>query len=167
DLSYFRGFLTMPSALLLTQTANLDNMGGTISSMFSNKDFLLFVDFILMGIFVFFTRKSYTRVQKRAPISFIVILLASILYIGYVPFNLHVLKNEDVKNGYIFSNYDPTNTARYFSPIGYHIFDIFNVYKDSKPYKLTNEEKAQIDNFFSQKENLPDNEYAGMLEGKN
>ena len=35
DLGYFRGFLTMPSALLLTQTANLDNMGGTISSMFS------------------------------------------------------------------------------------------------------------------------------------
>ena len=75
DLGYFRGFLTMPSALLLTQTANLDNMGGTISSMFSNKDFLLFIDFIILGIFAFFTRKSYTRVKRRAPITFIVILL--------------------------------------------------------------------------------------------
>ena len=167
DLGYFRGFLTMPSALLLTQTANLDNMGGTISSMFSNMDFLLLIDFVVLGIFVFFTRKSYTKVKRRAPISFLVILIYSILFIAYVPFNLHILKNEDVKNGYLFSNYDPTNTARYFSPIGYHIFDVYNVYKDSKPYELTEEETAQINEFFAQKENLPDNEYAGMLEGKN
>lgn len=167
DLGYFRGFLTMPSALLLTQTANLDNMGGTISSMFSNMDFLLLVDFIILGIFVFFTRKSYTKSKRRAPISFLVILISSIVFIAYVPFNLHILKNEDVKNGYLFSNYDPTNTAMYFSPIGYHIFDIYNVYKDSKPYELTEEDTAQINEFFAQKENLPDNEYAGMLEGKN
>ena len=167
DLGYFRGFLTMPSALLLTQTANLDNMGGTISSMFSNKDFLLFIDFIILGIFAFFTRKSYTRVKRRAPITFIVILLSSIIYIGYVPLNLYVLKNEDVKNGYIFSNYDPTNTARYFSPVGYHIFDLYNVYKDSMPYDLTTEEKSQIDEFFSKKEDLPNNQYAGIFEGKN
>lgn len=167
DLGYFRGFLTMPSALLLTQTANLDNMGGTISSMFSNMDFLLLVDFIILVIFVFFTRKSYTKSKRRAPISFLVILISSIVFIAYVPFNLHILKNEDVKNGYLFSNYDPTNTAMYFSPIGYHIFDIYNVYKDSKPYELTEEDTAQINEFFAQKENLPDNEYAGMLEGKN
>ena len=167
DLGYFRGFLTMPSALLLTQTANLDNMGGTISSMFSNMDFLLLVDFIILVIFVFFTRKSYTKSKRRAPISFLVILISSIVFIAYVPFNLHILKNEDVKNGYLFSNYDPTNTAMYFSPIGYHIFDIYNVYKDSKPYELTEEDTAQINEFFAQKENLPDNKYAGMLEGKN
>ena len=59
DVTYFRGFYTMPSALLLTQTANLDNMGGTIMSMFSNMDFLFILDFIVLGIFVFFTRKSY------------------------------------------------------------------------------------------------------------
>ena len=167
DLGYFRGFLTMPSVLLLTQTANLDNMGGTISSMFTNLDFLLVLDFIVLAIFVFLTRKSYTRVKRRAPISFAIILLSSIIYIAYVPFNLNILKNEDVKNGYIFSNYDPTNTARYFSPIGYHVFDVYNVYKDSKPYELTEEDKSVINEFFNEKENLPDNQYAGLLEGKN
>lgn len=167
DVTYFRGFYTMPSALLLTQTANLDNMGGTIMSMFSNMDFLFILDFIILGIFVFFTRKSYTTVKRRAPISFLVILISSIVFIAYVPFNLHILKNEDVKNGYIFSNYDPTNTARYFSPLGYHIFDSYNVYQDSKPYELENEDRSQIDEFYASKENLPDNEYAGLLEGKN
>lgn len=167
DVTYFRGFYTMPSALLLTQTANLDNMGGTIMSMFSNMDFLFILDFIVLGIFVFFTRKSYTTVKRRAPISFLVIFISSIVFIAYVPFNLHILKNEDVKNGYIFSNYDPTNTARYFSPLGYHIFDAYNVYQDSKPYELEAEDKSQIDKFYASKENLPDNEYAGLLEGKN
>lgn len=167
DVTYFRGFYTMPSALLLTQTANLDNMGGTIMSMFSNMDFLFILDFIILGIFVFFTRKSYTTVKRRAPISFLVILISSIVFIAYVPFNLHILKNEDVKNGYIFSNYDPTNTARYFSPLGYHIFDAYNVYQDSKPYELEDEDRSQIDKFYASKENLPDNEYAGLLEGKN
>ena len=167
DLGYFRGFLTMPSALLLTQTANLDNMGGPISSMFSKLDFLLLIDFIILAIYVFFTRKSYTNVKRRAPLTFIVMILSSILFIAYVPFNLHILKNEDVKNGYIFSNYDPTNTARYFSPIGYHIFDVYNVYKDSKPYELTEEETTKINEFFQAKENLEDNKYAGMLKGKN
>lgn len=167
DVTYFRGFYTMPSALLLTQTANLDNMGGTIMSMFSSMDFLFILDFIILGIFVFFTRKSYTTVKRRAPISFLVIFISSIVFIAYVPFNLHILKNEDVKNGYIFSNYDPTNTARYFSPLGYHIFDAYNVYQDSKPYELEAEDKSQIDKFYASKENLPDNEYAGLLEGKN
>lgn len=167
DVTYFRGFYTMPSALLLTQTANLDNMGGTIMSMFSSMDFLFILDFIILGIFVFFTRKSYTTVKRRAPISFLVIFISSIVFIAYVPFNLHILKNEDVKNGYIFSNYDPTNTARYFSPLGYHLFDAYNVYQDSKPYELEAEDKNQIDKFYASKENLPDNEYAGLLEGKN
>ena len=167
DVTYFRGFYTMPSALLLTQTANLDNMGGTIMSMFSNMDFLFILDFIVLGIFVFFTRKSYTTVKRRAPISFLIIFISSIVFIAYVPFNLHILKNEDVKNGYIFSNYDPTNTARYFSPLGYHIFDAYNVYQDSKPYELEAEDQSQIDKFYASKENLPDNEYAGLLEGKN
>lgn len=167
DLCYFRGFLTMPSIMLLSQTANLDNMGSTIFSMFSNKDYLLVLDFIILGIYVFLTRKTYTRTKRRSPITFAILFLGSILYIAYVPFNLYVLKNENVSNGYIFSNYDPTNTARYFSSIGYHVFDVYHVYKDSQPYTLTLEEKEQINEFYSKKENLPDNEYAGIFKGKN
>ncbi|ASW44104.1 LTA synthase family protein [Clostridium isatidis] len=167
DLAYFRGFQTLPSILLITQMANLDNMGGTISSMFSNKDFLLFIDFILLGLFVFFTRNSYRKLKRRAPISFAVIFILSVFYIQYVPINIYVFNNEDVKNGYLFSNYDPTDTARYFSSVGYHIFDLINTYKDSKPYKLTDDDKNQINQFFNEKEKLENNEYAGIFKGKN
>ncbi|MGL5353486.1 MAG: LTA synthase family protein [Clostridium sp.] len=168
DVGYFRGFLTMPSALLLTQTSNMDNMGSTILSMFSGYDALFLIDFVILGIYVFFTRKLITKVKRRAPIGFAIAIIVSVCYIGYVPFNLNVLKNDDVKNGWIFSNYDPTNTAKFFSPIGYHAFDLYTVYKDSKPYELTSDEKTQVDTFFEKKqENLPANEYAGMFKDKN
>ncbi|WP_024614004.1 LTA synthase family protein [Clostridium sp. Ade.TY] len=168
DITYFRGFLTVPSVLILTQTANLDNMSGSIFSMFSNYDFLFLIDFVVLGIYVFFTRKSYVRVQKRAIKSFLLTLILPIIFILYVPFNLYVLGNKDVKNAYLFDNYDPTNTVKYFSSVGYHIIDAINVYKDSKPYKLTEEDKTQINDYYNFKnENLPNNKYYGMYKGKN
>ncbi|MBB6714157.1 LTA synthase family protein [Clostridium gasigenes] len=168
DLGYFRGFLTLPSALLLTQTSNMDNMGATILSMFSKYDVLFFIDFIIMGLFLFFNKKLIAKVKRRAPISFVISIIITVLYIGYVPFNLYILHNEEVENAWIFSNYDPTNTAKFFSPVGYHAFDLYTVYRDSKPYELTKEEQLEIDNFFKNKqENLPDNKYAGMFKDKN
>ncbi|MGL4849173.1 MAG: LTA synthase family protein [Clostridium sp.] len=168
DLCYFRGFLTMPSILLLSQTANLDNLSGTILSLFSVQDLYLFVDLIIMAVFVFFTRKSYVKRQKRALKTFVVTLILPLIFIAYVPFNLYVLGNKDVRNAYFFDNYDPINTAKYFSPIGYHIMDAINVYKDSKPYELTAEDKTNVDAYYKFKnENLKNNEYFGMAKGKN
>lgn len=168
DLGYFRGFLTMPSALILTQTSNMDNMGSVILSMFSKYDFLFFIDFIILGVFVFFNKSLITKVKRRAPITFIASIAITVFYIGYIPFNLFVLENKEVKNAWLFDNYDPTNTAKFFSPIGYHVFDLYNVYKDSKPYELSTEDKTEVDTFFKAKqENLQDNEYAGIFKGKN
>lgn len=168
DVAYFRGFLTMPSILLLTQTANLDNMGGSILSMFSPLDILFLLDIIILGIYVFFTRKSYSVKPKRAIKTFLLSLIIPLIYVVYIPFNIHVLKNEDVSGAYLFDGYDPTNTARYFSSIGYHIIDMYTVYNDSKAYELTDEDKAQIDEYYKWKqENLPDNEYAGISKNKN
>ncbi|NSA16601.1 phosphoglycerol transferase MdoB-like AlkP superfamily enzyme [Clostridium saccharobutylicum] len=50
DVWYFRGFQTMPSALLLSQTSNLDNMTGSIMSMISSYDYLFILDLIILPI---------------------------------------------------------------------------------------------------------------------
>ena len=168
DVMYFRGFLTVPSVMILTQTANLDNLGGSIMSMLSGYDILFFFDFIILAIYVFLTRNTYKKDGKRAIKTFIITLVLSIMYIGYVPFNLNVLNNEDVTNAYLFDDYDPTNTCKYFSSVGYHIFDIHDVYVNSQPYTVTEDEKAAINSYYSWKnENLPDNEYAGISKDKN
>lgn len=167
DIWYFRGFQTVPSVMLLKQTANLDNLGDSIFSMATPYDLLFFVDFIILIIAFIIFRKSFKNCKSNWK-GTIAVLLISICYIGYVPFNVNVLKRENVKNSYLFSNYDPTDTVEYFSPIGYHIFDIYNVYKNSKPYEMTAEDQAQIKEYYDFKnENLPDNEYKGMFKGKN
>lgn len=168
DLWYFRGFLTVPSVLVLTQTSNLDHMSGTILSMLSPLDFLFVLDFVVLAIYTYITRKSYTKDGKRAVKTFLCAFILPIIFVCYVPFNINVLNNKNVKNAYLFDSYDPTNTARYFSPIGYHIIDLYTVYRDSKPYELSVQDKADINELFeTKKENLPDNEYFGMSKGKN
>ncbi|MGL5245497.1 MAG: LTA synthase family protein [Sarcina sp.] len=167
DIMYFRGFLTVPSVLLFSQTANLGNLGGSIMSMISSQDFWFFADFIILIIAYIFLGKSFRKAKCNWK-GFLITLIVSICYIGYVPFNLYTLKNEDVKNGYLFSNYDPTNTVTYFSPVGYHVLDIINTVKNSKPYEITTEDQAQIDAYYKFKnENLPDNKYKGMFKDKN
>ena len=168
DAMYFRGFLTVPSVMILTQTANLDNLGGTVLSMLSSYDFIFFIDFIVLGIYVFLTRKIYKKSPKRAVKTFFVCFLASLLYIGYIPFNLYILDNKNVSKAYLFDDYDPTNTVKYFSPVGYHIMDLITVYKDSKPYEITAEDKEKINSYYSWKnEDLQNNEYSGISKGKN
>lgn len=168
DVCYFRGFLTVPSVLIATQTANLDNLSGAVYSMFSSLDFIFIIDLIIFSIYVFFTRKYISKINKRAIKTFLLTFIAPILFLSYIPFNIHILNNKDVKNSYIYSNYDPTNTARYFSPIGYHVFDLYTVYRDSKPYKFTSQDKDNLNNLFKMKnENLPNNNYFGMSKGKN
>ena len=167
DLWYFRGFMTVPSILVATQTANLDNMSGSILSMTSPMDIIFILDILLLFIYVVIFRKSFKNIKSNIK-GFAVSFLLSIIYIAYVPFNINVLGNTDVKNSYLFSNYDSTDTARYFSSIGYHLFDLYNVYKDLKPYELTAEEQQDITNFYDKKnENLPDNEYKGLFKDKN
>jgi phosphoglycerol transferase MdoB-like AlkP superfamily enzyme len=168
DIMYFRGFLTVPSVLILTQTANLDHLGGTVFSMLSKYDVILFLDLIILGIYVYFTRKSYKKTPKRAVKSFCFTFIVPLLFIGYVPFNINVLHNESVNNSYLFDDYDPTNTSKYFTSVGYHIMDLYTVYRDSRPYTLTDKEKTSINDYYDwKKESLPNNEYAGISKGKN
>ena len=168
DTWYFRGFLTVPSVLTLTQTANLDNMSDDILSMMSTLDLLFLFDFIILAIYTYLTRKSFTKKHKRAVKAFLCTFILSILFIIYVPFSITVFNNKNVPNAYFFDNYDKSNTARYFSPIGYHIIDCYTVYRDSKPYKLTDQDKADINELFEvKKENLPNNEYFARSKGKN
>ena len=57
-------------------------------------------------------------------------LICPISFASFKSSYLFVLNNEDVKDAYLFDGYDPTNTVKYFTPVGYHIMDIINVAKN-------------------------------------
>lgn len=166
DLWYFRGFRTVPSLMIVKQTANLDNLSGSVFSMISPLDLIFIIDIIILVFAAFKFNKIYMN-TKRSWTTFFITFLISILYIGYVPFVTNVLHKEHSKS-YLFGMYDPNDNARYFSPVGYHVFNAYQVFQDLKPYNLTDTEKSEIKNWYDQKnENLPDNEYKGIYKDKN
>ncbi len=168
DIWYYRGFNTVPSVFLLTQTSNLDNMSDSIKSMISSLDWLFIVDFAVIGAYAYIFRKYFVKECSRAVKGFICTFVIPFVFIAYVPFNIYILKNPYVNNAYIIAGTDPTYTHRYLSTIGYHIHDAVTVYYNTRPYELTEEDKSDIDEYLTFKnENLPDNEYFGAAKGKN
>lgn len=168
DIWYYRGFNTVPSVFLLTQTSNLDNLSESIMSMISPTDYMFILDFVVIGAYAFIFRKYFNKGFKRAVKGFLVTFVLPFIFIAYVPFNLYILKNPYVKNAYLLAGTDPTYTHRYLSAIGYHIHDLVSVYYNTKPYELTEEDKSDIEEYFNFKnEELPDNEYFGAAKGKN
>ena len=166
DLWYYRGFRTVPSLIIIKQTANLDNLTSSTLSMMSPLDILLFIDIILF-ILLWIKLKPVYKEAKRSVSLFILTFVISVGFIAYVPFVTNVLKKDHSKS-YIYGMYDPNDTTVYFSPIGYHVFNAYQVYRDSKPLDLKAEEVNEIKEWYNYKnENLPDNEYKGKFAGKN
>ncbi|WP_034849404.1 LTA synthase family protein [Clostridium hydrogeniformans] len=166
DLWYFRGFKTVPSLTIVKQTANLDNLSGSIFSMMGFIDLIFVVDIVILLILSIKLRNFYKEGKRKVSLFFLCLILG-ISYLAYIPFMTNVLK-KDVSGSYIYGMYDPNDTVKYFSPIGYHVFNVYQVYKDSKPYNLSDNELEEINTWFDKKkEDLPDNEYKGMYKGKN
>ena len=170
DIWYYRGFNTVPSLLVLNQTSNLDNLSEAILSMISSMDWIFIIDFIILGILAYIFRSYFDKNKgyKRAIKSFLLTFIIPFAYVAYLPFNLYVLHNPNVKNAYILAATDPNYTHEYLSAIGYHIHDAVTTYINTQPYTLTESDKEDIRKYYSTKnENLPDNEYFGAAKGKN
>ena len=61
DVWYYRGFNTVPSVFLLTQTSNLDNLSDSIKSMVSSLDWLFILDFVIIGAYAYGFRKYFNK----------------------------------------------------------------------------------------------------------
>lgn len=168
DVTYYRGFYTFPSIMLIEQTANLNNMGGTILSMFSIYDIFFVLD-IIIWIILYIKSKSFvikfSLPNKRLfTYSFVFSLFVTLI----TPFNYYILGNKDIVNADVLEINDATENVQVWGPIGYHIQDLIVVNKDSKPYFLSKEDKDKIQKYYNvKKEHLPNNEYFGAFKNHN
>ncbi|MBU3202566.1 LTA synthase family protein [Clostridium algidicarnis] len=166
DLWYFRGFNTVPSLTIIKQTANLDNLSGSVFSMLSKYDLLFVLDLIILSLWTLKHKNIYIGGKRHLGLFFGTIIV-TLSFIFYVPFSTEILKKDNDKS-YLFSMYDATDTTTYFSPIGYHIFNAYSVWQNSKTLELTTEEKSEIDKWYKDKfEDIPDNQYQGLFKDKN
>lgn len=166
DLWFFRGFNSFITAHSLNQTTNLENLLSDVLSMARPLDVIFAGETILMIFIAVKLAKLYIGKTKNL-VSFAGLLTVSILYISLVHYQLDIV--QEGKNGSLFKiSWTPNETVANLSPIGYHVYDVYDYWSESRPYSLSKDEKDEIQKWFdNKKENLPDNSYKGIFKGKN
>lgn len=172
DIIYLRSFFTMPSVadfLILKNFSGFD--GGEVTSLICGYDFLLFLDFVVLGIFLFVFRRREVDEKvklKKLRISAMIAGGLSVAVLIFIPLQAKALDvNEKIYDD-IYGEENSEKTSGYFSSLGFHIKDIYELLAGQFHDKLSEEEKKQVEEYYTWKnENLPDNEYASIFEGKN
>jgi len=166
DLMNFRAFGNFLSVYTLSQTSNLDNLFTSIVSMLRPVDIGFGFDIILLIIAGYKVAPRFKSVARSFPIFFTLILVSS----GYI-FANYLMVDVFGKNDQRFlfkCSWSQNQTMSNLSPLGYHLFDTYNYWEDSKPFALSTEEKKRVESWFSaKKENLPENSYSNIFQGKN
>ncbi len=172
DLIYSRSFFTMPSAADVYIFKNFSGFdGGEVSSLLCGWDILMFLDIIILGIFIFvFRRRSVdTEIRlKSLKRSGIIAVLVSIAILLAIPLQAKAFKvNLDIYRE-MFETSDNNKSSRYFSSLGFHIKDIYELLRSTFTNELSDSDEKMVDTYYEWKnEDLPDNEYAGMLKNQN
>lgn len=167
DMWYFRSNAVFLNYHMFSMTSNLDNLGSSIISMVRLVDSIFLIDLIVIGVKNIKDRKNITK-DNRNSLGAITILLVCFIYLGYL--HIKIDKNNGGFEGqFLFrTSWVPNQTMANLTPIGYHIYDGYDYYKQSKPYVFEEEEKEQVISTLSSiKENNKDNKYAGLMKGKN
>lgn len=159
DTWYFRGFGSLTSLNTIKQSRNIDSkMFESILSVIYKVDLLYLSGFIIFLILAFLLRKDYCKKAGSLP-GFIAVFAVFAVIVALVPFKFSFLQKRYVDSNLVCIK---------ISPAGYHFFDLYSFYKDSRPVNLSSEENGEIENWFIQKqEYLPDNGYKGRFSGKN
>lgn len=167
DIWYYRSNHSFLNYHMLSYTSNLDNLGESVFAMARPVDILFVIDIFLIIFLSIKNLESYKNF-KRDLKGFLLLFLVPIIYLTYAHYKIDIYQRA-YENQFLFRKaWAQNQTMTNLTPIGYHIYDLYDFYKESKPYILTNDEKKEAENWIKNKnENLPDNEYKGMFKGKN
>lgn len=136
------------------------------------QDILYFIDIVFL-IYVCFKYREIYKERAKSRIRNIAfglfMLFACSLWIKGIYYFYDV---KDITNGKVtfFTPYswDLQGVAQNTSSLGYHVYEIGKKLTISKEKKLTSAEEEEINKWFlSNDEKLPDNNYVGLLNGKN
>ncbi|AOR24706.1 LTA synthase family protein [Clostridium taeniosporum] len=167
DIWYYRANGTFLSIRHLMHTEIFNPIKKNLFN-FRLVDLAFFIDFIILLIankLIKIKKEENERKLSFRIAKSISIFLLSTFTIGLGHYYVDI--KHMIPGKRLFSlSWAPFQTFSDMSPLGYHGFDI-NFYKD-KNKSLTSNDIATIKNWFNDnKENLPDNKYKGLLEGKN
>ena len=166
DIWYYRVNGTFLSIRHIIEPGIFNPIGKSLFN-FKQIDLLFLVDFVILFLVYKFTglkNVKYKSSLKTRLIAFISVFGISAIVIGFGHYYLDIAKKSDKVLFRIA--WAPFQTFSDISPLGYHGYDIY--YYTNKEMTLTDAQKNEIKTWFDEnKEDLPDNKYKGMFEGKN
>ena len=167
DIWYYRANGTFLSIRYLMHSEIFNPVGKKLFN-FRLVDLVFLIDFIILFFIYKFIKIDKTENESKLSLRIVktvVVFLISAFTIGFGHYYIDI--KEKVDGQYLFRlSWAPFQTFSDMSPLGYHGYD-FNFYKD-KNKTLKDDEIKVIENWFdNNKEDLPDNKYKGLLEGKN
>ncbi|MEL1135542.1 LTA synthase family protein [Desulfitobacterium sp. THU1] len=166
DLVYFRGFGDYINLHLLKQIGNLEDLGGTIFSLFFIQDIFFVLDCVL-GLFILLKKKGLGKgISRQIPwFMMFCVLAVGFIYSAHYRYDLA----ENGENQMVFRIcWAPTDTMRNLSPLGYHFYDNYVYLKENQTLELTQEQQEDIQAWFAQnQEDTPSNELKGIFAGQN
>ncbi len=166
DIWYYRVNGTFLSIRHIIEPGIFNPIGKSLFN-FKPIDLLFLVDFVILFLVYKFTglkNVKYKSSLKTRLIAFISVFGISAIVIGFGHYYLDIAKKSDKVLFRIA--WAPFQTFSDISPLGYHGYDIY--YYTNKEMTLTDAQKNEIKTWFDEnKEDLPDNKYKGMFEGKN
>lgn len=166
DIWYYRVNGTFLSIRHIIEPGIFNPIGKSLFN-FKPIDLLFLLDFVILFLVYKFTglkNIKYKSSLKTRLVAFIGVFGISAIVIGFGHYYLDIAKKSDKVLFRIA--WAPFQTFSDISPLGYHGYDIY--YYTNKEMTLTDAEKNEIKTWFDEnKEDLPDNKYKGMFEGKN
>ncbi|GAA0098502.1 sulfatase-like hydrolase/transferase [Clostridium perfringens] len=166
DIWYYRVNGTFLSIRHIIEPGIFNPIGKSLFN-FKPIDLLFLLDFVILFLVYKFTglkNVKYKSSLKTRLIAFISVFGISAIVIGFGHYYLDIAKKSDKVLFRIA--WAPFQTFSDISPLGYHGYDIY--YYTNKEMTLTDAQKNEIKTWFDEnKEDLPDNKYKGMFEGKN
>lgn len=167
DIWYYRANGTFLSFRHLMHNEIFNPIGKNLLN-FRISDLAFFVDFIILALIYKFIKMEKYREEIKLPFR-IISGLAVFLLSGFTVFMGHYyidIKAVNPQSNLFRVSWAPFQTFSDMSPLGYHGFDI-GFYKD-KNKTVDNADVNEIKSWMNDnKEDIPDNQYKGMLKGKN
>lgn len=166
DIWYYRVNGTFLSIRHLIEP-NIFNPIGKSLFNFKPIDLLFLLDFVILFFVYNFTglkNIKYKSTLKTRLMAFGSIFVISAAVIGFSHNYIDIQGKSD--KSFLRIAWAPFQTFSDTSPLGYHGYDVY--YYASRGTDLSDAEKNEIKTWFDEnKEDLPDNEYKGIFEGKN
>ena len=167
DIWYYRNNGTFLSIRHLIHPEIFNPIGKSLFN-FKPVDLLFFVDFIVIFILFRFNKIRNYEYNSRLSLrilkfSTIFLLSALIIFISHYTIDI---KGEKPGKSFLRLSWAPFQTFSDMSPLGYHGFDL--VYFTGRNKELSDSDINEVETWLNNnKEDIPDNEYKGMLKGKN